>query len=68
MRKRRILSILTTLALCLSLLPATALAADVLNVSYLDADGKTKTCVSATKVESSNETNPTSPITWSTEW
>ena len=33
--KRRILSLLTALALCLSLLPATALAADGESVTYL---------------------------------
>ena len=50
MRKGRILSILTALALCLSLLPATALAGNG-TIEYLNADGKTQTCGSATKVK-----------------
>ena len=53
MRKRRILSILTALALCLSLLPATALAVE--DVTYLDADGNTASCNSATVVTTSTK-------------
>lgn len=66
MRKRRILSILTALALCLSLLPATALAEDVSNVGYLDAAGALQTCTSATKVQvgSPNWTGTDSDSSW----
>ena len=66
MRKRRILSLLTALALCLCLLPATALAGE--RVKYLDADGKTQTCTSATVVESSAETDQENSIIWSAGW
>lgn len=52
--KKRLFSLLTALALCLSLLPATALAET--NVQYLDANGTTQTCTSATEVTSSDRT------------
>ena len=49
--KKRFLSIITTLALCLSLLPTVALAADpVTGVTYLDETGTLQTCDSATVV------------------
>ncbi|MGN8875615.1 S-layer homology domain-containing protein [Pseudoflavonifractor sp. HCP28S3_F10] len=51
--KKRFLSIITALALCLSLLPTAALAADtVTGVPYLDETGDEKTCARATVVES----------------
>ncbi|MGF0007120.1 S-layer homology domain-containing protein [Eubacteriales bacterium SGI.150] len=51
--KKRFLSIITALALCLSLLPTAALAADpVRGVTYLDENGNEKTCASAKVVES----------------
>ena len=55
--KKRLWSILTALALCLSLLPTVALAADpVTNVPYLDENGTLQTCGIATEVTSSDTT------------
>ncbi len=62
--KKRILSILLVLALCLTMLPTAVLAggssaATVSNVSYLDANGAAATCASAVKL-----TDSTVPTTW----
>jgi hypothetical protein len=48
--KKRILSIFTVLALCLTLPPVSALADD--GVSYVDKDGNPQPSVTATTVES----------------
>ena len=64
--RTRIGSILLALTLVLTLLPVTALAVE--QVNYLDEDDQIKTCNDATAVESSNEAEPTSPITWSNGW
>lgn len=48
--KKRFFSIITALALCLSLLPTVALAEG--GVSYLDENGTSQTCDSATEVTS----------------
>ncbi len=50
--KKRILSLLCVMALCLGLLPTAALAAD--SVTYLDKDGKVQTCSTATEVTASD--------------
>ena len=47
--RKRLFSILTALALCLTLLPATALAEND-GIDYLDVDGETRTCVSAAAI------------------
>lgn len=57
--KKRLFSIITALALCLSLLPATALAAEP--VQYLDSDGSSKSCSAYTEVTKTL-------TTWSDGW
>ena len=57
--KKRLWSILLTACLLVGLLPTAALAAD--NVSYLDVEGKTQTCSSATEVISGS-------TAWSNGW
>ena len=52
--KKRLWSILLTACLLVGLLPTAALAAG--NVSYLDAEGKTLTCETATEVASGDPT------------
>ena len=52
--KRRFLPILLILALCLGLLPVTALAATVENITYLDENGTQQTTASATQVTNSD--------------
>lgn len=52
--KKRLLSLLFMLALCLGLLPATALAATVENIIYLDENGTQQTAASATQVTNSD--------------
>ena len=51
---KRGLSLLCVLALCLGLLPATALAATVENITYLDKNGTQQTAASATQVTNSD--------------
>ena len=51
---KRFLSLLCVLALCLGLLPVTALAATVENITYLDENGTQKTAASATQVTNSD--------------
>lgn len=63
---KKMLALLLTLCLLAGLLPVTALADG--NVSYVDENGATKTCDSATKVQSSDDANPTTPITWPEGW
>ena len=57
--KKRLWSILLTACLLMGLLPTAALAAG--NVSYLDVEGKTLTCETATDVTSGS-------TTWSNGW
>ena len=57
--KKTIVSLFCVLALCLGLLPTTALAADP--VTYLDKDGKVQTCPTATEVTASDSQ-------WSSGW
>ena len=64
--RTRIWSILLSMTMLLSLLPVTAFAAE--NVPYVDEHNESRTCESATEVQSSNEANPTNPITWSDGW
>lgn len=52
--KKRMLSLLCVLALCLGLLPTTALAATVENITYLDENGTQQTTASATQVTNSD--------------
>ena len=52
--KKRFLSLLCVLALCLGLLPVTALAATVENITYLDESGTQQTAASATQVTNSD--------------
>ena len=52
--KKRFLSLLCVLALCLGLLPVTALAATVENITYLDENGTQQTAASATQVTNSD--------------
>ena len=52
--KKRLWSILLTACLLVGLLPTAVLAAD--NVSYLDVEGKTQTCETATEVASNDPT------------
>ena len=52
--KKRFLSLFCVLALCLGLLPTTALAATVENITYLDENGTQQTAVSATQVTNSD--------------
>ena len=47
-------SLCMALVLCLSLLPATALAATVENITYLDKNGTQQTAASATQVTNSD--------------
>ena len=54
--KKRLWSILLTACLLMGLLPTAALAAG--NVSYLDVEGKTQTCETATDVTSGSTTWP----------
>lgn len=63
--KKKAISILLTLAMCLSLLPATALAAG--SVSYLDANGNAQTCDSYTEATSSEDRPNSKDATWGTE-
>ncbi|MGO5116168.1 YDG domain-containing protein [Candidatus Avoscillospira sp. LCP25S3_F1] len=63
--KKKAISILLTLALCLSLLPATALAAG--SVSYLDANGNAQTCDSYTEAKSSEDRPNSKDATWGTD-
>ena len=58
--RTRIGSILLSLALILTLLPVTALAEELTEVEYLDENGKTATCASATVVDDTT-------LTWSDE-
>ena len=58
--RTRIGSILLSLALILTLLPVTALAEELTEVEYLDENGKTATCDSATVVDDTT-------LTWSDE-
>lgn len=51
---KRGLSLLCVLALCLGLLPVTALAATVENITYLDENGAQQTAASATQVTNSD--------------
>ena len=51
---KRGLSLLCVLALCLGLLPVTALAATVENITYLDENGTQQTAASATQVTNSD--------------
>ena len=57
--KKTIVSLFCVLALCLGLLPTTALATDP--VTYLDKDGKVQTCPTATEVTASDSQ-------WSSGW
>ena len=52
--KKLMLSLLCVLALCLGLLPTTALAATVENITYLDESGTQQTAASATQVTNSD--------------
>ena len=52
--RKRFLSLLCVLALCLGLLPVTALAATVENITYLDENGTQQTAASATQVTNSD--------------
>ena len=52
--RKRILRLLCVLALCLGLLPVTALAATVENITYLDENGTQQTAASATQVTNSD--------------
>ena len=52
--KKRMLSLLCVLALCLGLLPTAALAATVENITYLDESGTQQTAASATQVTNSD--------------
>ena len=54
MRPKRLLSACLALALCLGLLPVTALAATVENITYLDENGTQQTAASATQVTNSD--------------
>ncbi|MGO5097703.1 hypothetical protein ACTQ34_18195 [Agathobaculum sp. LCP25S3_E8] len=63
--KKKAISILLTLALCLSLLPTAALAAG--SVSYLDANGDAQTCDSYTEAKSSENRPNFKDATWGTD-
>ena len=52
--KKRMLSLICVLALCLGLLPVTALAATVENITYLDENGTQRTAATATQVTNSD--------------
>ena len=54
MMRKKIVSLCMALALCLSLLPVTALAATVENITYLDENGTQQTAASATQVTNSD--------------
>lgn len=69
--KRRILSVLTALALCLSLLPVTALAAgSITYISYTWVDGQGRVEHSNPLNDPYNEinTDSTDPVTWNDGW
>ena len=54
MMRKKIVSLCMALALCLSLLPVTALAATAGNITYLDENGTQQTAASATQVTNSD--------------
>ena len=54
MMRKKIVSLCMALALCLGLLPVTALAATVENITYLDESGTQQTAASATQVTNSD--------------
>ena len=54
MMRKKIVSLCMALALCLGLLPVTALAATVENITYLDENGTQQTAANATQVTNSD--------------